>query len=351
MIRAIALSLLALFVGAFDLFADTGEVSFTPTGVKIPIMKISIAREDGTGEQILYQCASSTEADCLVDLTDQAALDTLAAAANAAEIEPGSYRTIALSTCSFGDEKTDVYLKGSFTASSVTYLTDSDEGSDDGIKQSGSVEFTKITNWGCAGKTINLPKALVVAAGETVDLTVVVDNTFAAFSTPGTSPGMGGCKAPAGGLSRGVCLTYPALLPYVGVGTPTMERYKVAHHASNVGSIVDNKANAIVIVAADEAGTPLMAYGRPFYSETSAGWSSNTSAPSDAVFGGPNYGNETDVASFTVNSDGTIKFFQGDAENDTHSAVFSAFQRADHTGTVSTHGGTNWKYHAIPFTP
>src|SRR5690606_5152231 len=74
--------------------AMPGEVSFTPTGLRLSIMRIVLSATDANGnptsQAVLYTCDHAAEADCLVDVTDQTALDAIAAAAGEAEVNPGT---------------------------------------------------------------------------------------------------------------------------------------------------------------------------------------------------------------------------------------------------------------------
>jgi len=336
--------------------AQSGEVSFTPTGIKLPIMKIVLSSNQGagtgynsSGEQILYQCPSAKEADCLVDLADQSALDAISATAGSAAIAVGTYDSLALYTCADGKggaNSVAAYIKGSFTTEATTYFTDADPSNASGINTVGPADFAQIENWGCSTKVLNLSAPLQINKGDAVDVSVLVDNTLAGFSTPSMSSGMGGVKAPDGGNSRGVAMTYPALIPVLGSGTATTERYLIAQNSVSVESIDDTKANAMVIVAR-EGNLPIMAFGREIYSETSAVANSNQAAPTDTVNGGLSYVTATDVESFKVNADGSIRFAQGGSA-DIYAAVFGAFQLADHTGVETDQNGDIWYYHAMP---
>ena len=324
------------------------SVSFTPSGFRLPIMKITMSKSDGSESQTIYACDQTEEADCLVDLASQTALDAIATKAASKAIPDGTYDKLSLSTCKdgkSGSEATTAYVKGSTTFKGATWRTDAS--ATNGIDNSGtgSTAETQVGNWSCATKNVILNPALTVNSSTDVKLTVMVDNTFGASFGVNVSPGRGGCKAPTGG-GNGVCVEYPALLPYVGNGTATMKRFKIAHHISATGSIVDNKANALIIVATADA-KPLMAFGRILYTSSSALISNNT-APQDTTYGGPNYITETNYSTFTVNADSSIAFKQGGSA-DTYAAAFSAFSLSDHTGDVKTRDDTvTWKYHAIP---
>ena len=349
----IKLLLVGLSVSSLS-YAQTGEISFTPTGFKFPIMKITLSKNAGssgtatsaTNEQTLYKCSGATEADCLMDLTSQTDLDKITAASKGVSITSGTYDLLSLYSCGEGkggDSQVSVWVKGSFTVAGTTYYTDATASG--GNTSSGSTSaFTEITNWGCATKSVILATPVTIGTAE-VALTLLVDNTFFANSVPSTSSGMGGCKAAGGG--RGICVNIPALLPYVGADAVTTKRFKLAHNITSTSGITDAKANTVVIVPM--AGTtPLTVFAGPYYSETSAATNGNSSAPTDGTNGGPSYNTATDIATFKANSDGTIAFSQG-SSGDSYAGVFTAFQLTDHSGSLQTRNGNTWYYKAISF--
>ena len=50
----------------------------------------------------LYTCPHATEAECLVDVTDQSALDAIAAVAGSKAVNEGTYDTVSLELCTAG---------------------------------------------------------------------------------------------------------------------------------------------------------------------------------------------------------------------------------------------------------
>lgn len=341
------------------LFAGSGEISFTPTGFKVSIMKVALASAgDGgqpMGEQVLYTCSGATESDCLVDVTNQVELDAIAARAASVGVAAGTYDTVTLDFCrpgQGGDTPAPGFVRGSFTVPSegTTYVTDDDAGvtglravadaADEGAS------FVAIGNWRCGQKSIVLPVPLVVKKDTTTPLSIVVDAKFIANSTPHVSPGMGGCRGESNGQSRGLCVNYPSIFPLVGADDSELDRFLLAHHSTDPAAIDDTKANGYVVVArSGDGGTPLIAYTRPYFSETSAGISQRT--VQDSLFGGPAYLGDTIVSSFRVAGDGTVSFVTG-GSMDTNSAIFPAFTLADHHGVVDTHDAGAWQYHAMP---
>ncbi len=335
----------------------TDTLSFTPTGLKLPVMKITIAKDDtGQEEQNLYACANAAEADCLVDLANQEALDALATAAGKASIRPGTYERLSLYTCAEGKGGTTAtvaYLKGSADFAGTTWRTDAAAAGGIDDAGTGAAEEAEVGNWSCSTKNVLLSPGVTVSSGSDSVLTVLVDNTEAANFGTSVSNGKGGCKmdgsTDGGNSGKGFCMTYPALIPYIGDGKATMKRFAVTHYlAASVGAAVfdETKANALVIVPVDADGKGLMAYGRTLYTETSALPTDNNGAANDTAYGGPTYVTETNFKTFAVNEDGSVAFEQGGSE-DGNAGVFAAFQMATHDGIVTTKDGTKtWAYRA-----
>ncbi len=343
--------------------AMPGEVSFTPTGFKLSVMRIVLSATDANGnptsQAVLYSCPASTEEECLVDVTDQASLDSIAAAAGSAKVHVGTYDSVSMEMCAAGKNgmtPAPGFIRGSFTIASEhkTYVTSADAADAQGIRSlaegdSVNPDFTKIGNWSCNTKTVHLPKPVTVSAGTPTDLTVVVDPKLIAFSTPNTSGGMGGCRGQEDGRARGFCVSYPSIISLVSEGAPELDRFLVAHHRTDPALIDDSKANAyVVVVRSATTLDPITAFVRPYYSETSASASSNM--VQDMVYGGPAYFGETLVGSVHVTPTGGIDFVTG-GSLDGNSAMFKNFTVDDHKGVVDTRELGSYQYHAIPISP
>jgi len=329
---------------------QTESRSFTPSSFKLPIMKISISKSDYTNEQIVYQCPHSTEAQCLVDLASQTELDAISVAARGASIAPDTYGVIQLATCAAGS---------SGSTSTTAKVTGSGTGPDNGTwttnatnavqTSGGTAEETDVGNWSCSTKNVIIAGGFTVGSAA-LTVTVVVDNYMSAVFGNMVSSGMGGCKV--GGGTDGLCVTYPALMAYVGTETATFKRFSIAHDSATTPAD-GSTANALIIVAQTASGTPLMAYGRTLFTATSESVAANTKASSlldgdyTLATGGPTYVTETNPDSFTVNADGTVAFEQG-GSTDTFAAKFSAFDvSASSTGTVTSKDGVDtWNYRA-----
>jgi hypothetical protein len=343
--------------------AGPGDVSFTPTGLKLSVMQISLsATSDGghpMSEQILYTCPHPTETECLVDVTNQAELDAIAAQAAAASVQVGTYDRVSLHLCAVGKNgmtPAPGFVKGMFDVPSEgkSYVTDPDPANVTGVREvtageDAGAEYAAIGNWSCSTKTVKLREPLVVVENAVTPVTVVMDAKLIAFSTPNVSPGMGGCRGVAHGHARGICVSYPSIFPLVGDVNPQLDRFTLSHHRSDPDLVDDAKANAYVVVARGaDAGAPFTAFVRPFYSESSARPTQSTLV--DPVFGGPGYFGETNVASFSVNADGSIAFETGGDLDDT-AAIFHTFEPNEHKSVVYTRDHVKWQYHAIPVLP
>jgi hypothetical protein len=340
--------------------AAPGEVSFTPSGLKLSIMRVTLSATSDSGQplsqQVLYACPHATESECLVDVTNQSELDAIAAQAATAKVQAGTYDSISLDLCAPGKNGETLvpgFVRGLFTVASEgkTYATEADASNVTGLKEVASgddagAEFAAIGNWSCKQKTVMLPVPMEVKAGAVTPVTVVMDAKVIAFSTPNVSPGMGGCRGVANGQARGFCVSYPSIFPLVGDTSPELDRFLIAHHRTDAALIDDTTANGYVVVArGSDGGAPLTAFVRPFYSETSV--IPSQSSIGDPVRGGPAYFGETIVPTFHVNPDGSVAFMTGGSLDDS-SAVFGSFRIEDHLGVVDTRAAGSWQYHAIP---
>ena len=331
--------------------AQTASRSFTPSSFKLPIMKIAVAKTDGSNEKNIYTCPKAAEADCLVDLANQAALDAISTAAQNAAVVADTYDRVSIYTCADGrggDQTTTAKVTGTGTGpNGATWTTSATTVVD---VTGASAAETVVGNWGCSTKNV-IVKGGITVGSTPLTLTVVVDNYFGAYFNNLTSSGQGGCKnGTVVPTTNGLCVNYPALMAYVGTDTATTKRFSVAHDTS--GTVASaTKANALIIVAVNTSGTPLMAYGRQMFGATSEVASANTLSSSQMVpnwtaqYSGPNYITETDFTSFTAASNTSIAFQQG-GSFDTYAAVFTAFNpAATHTGTVKSKDGvSSWNY-------
>ena len=149
--------------------AMPGEVSFTPTGLRLSIMRIVLSATDANGnptsQAVLYTCPGASEDDCLVDVTDQTALDAIAMSAGKAKVDVGSYDTVSMDLCAPGKNgmtPAPGFVRGKFTVPSehTTYITGEGADAPLGIKvlapgELTAPDFAKIGNWPCNTKSVH----------------------------------------------------------------------------------------------------------------------------------------------------------------------------------------------------
>ena len=315
--------------------AGTGEKSFTPTGYRYPIMKIAIAEENSQNMQNLYTCPGSTPAECMVDLSDQSALDAIQAQAQNVEIRIGTYTELVLNNCpagTTGSNLTAIQVKGSVSAGGISYRTSTNETS--GLSVGGAEEFTEIP-WGCAGAALKLITPVVVAENSAQALTLNVDLTNVLWTVPNSAL-QGGCKGILQG--RGVCSAAPVVVPFVGTGTSTFERYLMSHRSDSATPDVAD-VNAAVNLVVDPNGEVYYVIVQPYFSETSP-------STADALKGGPDY--NTTTRSYTKNSATSVSFQTGGSVEDNR-VGFADFKRETHLGTCKNEQASAqvWNYRAI----
>ena len=202
--------------------------------------------------------------------------------------------------------------------------------------EDGSPEFTEVT-LGCGQISLSLLEPIVVEAGSDLNLSLLVDLTDMVWTDQGASPGMGGCKADGAAL-QDLCTTMPNVVPYVGSGTPHLERYLISH-LSDTGEPALEDANAAVNLAVDEDDEVFWVLVQPYYSPNSPSWV-------DAEKGGADY--NTQVRTFSTNEDGSIAFQTGGSVEDDR-VGFQSFARADHDGICKNEDPTSpeWTYRAF----
>lgn len=328
----------ALLLGSSAAFAGPTQASFTPTGYKYPIMKVSLSKADFTGEVVLYECAGETSADCLVDLADEDALANLSNEAQDVELADGEYTQLVMTMCpagTTGSDTTTVSVLGSVTVDGDELVTNAT--APGGMSDTGEAEFTDIS-FGCGRVGLTLQKPIVASAGAELELTLLVDLTSLVWTDAGASPGMGGCKADGSTLPD-VCTAIPNIVPYVGAGTPHFERYLISHLAEEGEPLLED-ANAAVNLAVNEDDEVFWVIVQPFYTETSPSWV-------DADKGGGDY--NTQLRILETNDDGSLHIQTGGGVEDDR-VGFASFERELHDGICKNEepASPEWFYRAFP---
>src|SRR5687768_13184027 len=125
------ISFLALVLG---MLAFGAGQSFTPTSIKRPIRQITL--EGGGNTAMLYSCAADTEAGCLVEVTDNSALEALLA--TPAGVDAGTYNQIRIHSCK-NEGGYSAQVKGTVSIGGNPFTTSS--GAEPLVAGSGTPEY------------------------------------------------------------------------------------------------------------------------------------------------------------------------------------------------------------------
>jgi hypothetical protein len=240
-----------------------GENSFTPESILVPIRGISVSNADDSITENIYTC----DTDCLIDITDDAALETLT---TNAEITVGTYTKVSIGTCK-NEGSYFSRVKGSVVLSGTTYYTSS--GGEPLVTVIGENDYVNLEHSGCGNEYI-LPQPLVVTEsgatdedgnelGATANLNLFMalpNIAWGRLSGEVTVPG--GCTA---GVSTSVCIAYPDVVPYVGDTVPTLEIFHIADDTPAPESDSGGQLQCIFSASGEFIG----GFARRLFSETS----------------------------------------------------------------------------------
>lgn len=299
-------------------WSATGQGSFTPTSVLMPIRFISISTADGTGGSV-YSCAADSESGCMVDIADQAALDALVASSTIS-IADGTYTQVSIGTCK-SETGYSAKIKGSVTlgAGQTPYVTSPTEA----LSTAGTADYISASFSGCKA-TFQLPTPLVITKSSDLTVSLFVSLKNIAWGSLNGAAIPSGCTTVSG---KSVCMAYPHVVPYVGVTTPTLEIY----HLRKTSEIANSESGQVLLFF-DPSDNMLGGTTRRLYSETSISLGSYFDTPLHA---------------FSKNADSTYHL-ENSGDSATNSELtFPSFSRAaTHTGTWTDHAGVTANYTA-----
>ncbi|WP_374076823.1 hypothetical protein [Bdellovibrio bacteriovorus] len=280
------------------------EISFTPTSILFPVTRMALIASEGDKTVEIYSCAG-TAAECSIDLMDAAAIQ--AKFATALSVEEGTYKGLMLETCTSGNNY-DVKVKGEVNIGGTLYKTHATNILDSAVA---TADYVTISFMFCGGKTTNFPTPLTVSSGSTLDLTLFVSTEFAAFGNVASGQANQDCVNDGG--TKTVCLNYPDVIAYLGSGTPTVEKYKIADSNG-----AENTSNALLTVLKDPSASVIGALQKKLMTATSVGYACSAPRPLHRV---------TSVGANTYN------LAQVDTNNSPY-LEYPNFQLANHTGTA-----------------
>jgi len=310
--KHLAFSLLALSFYSSLAFSAAGESSFTPESILIPIRGIYVSTEGDATTEIVYSC----DTDCLIDITDDAALERLT---TNTEIAVGTYTKVSIGTCKEEGSYTS-NIRGSVVLSGTTYYTSSGA---EPLTTADNNEYVTLEHSGCSNDFM-LPQPLVIsdggetdkegeALGSTANLSLFLALPNIAWGRlSGTATIPGGCKA---GATTSVCLAYPDVVPFVGEVAPTLEIYHIAD-----GAGAEPTAAGQLQCLFTPAGEFIGGFARRLFSETST----SIQAGFDTAF-----------STHEIKENGNLVIADYGSSADSVQVRFPNFARSDHTGTYT----------------
>lgn len=221
--------------------AAPGEMGFSPTHLRVPLVAISL-RNSTTGlEQSIYGCTSGS---CVHDLTDDA--DLAALFANMPTLPVGTYDELNVQYCN-GAAGYQAEVEGQATIDGTIYYTKND--ADILTTTAADAGPVHVTFAGCSTRYA-LATPLVVVAGQTYDLSMFAFSRYAGWMAISAGATPGGCVKNSAG-DRRLCASPPDLIPVVGASSAaaTVELYALDGEASGPS----DKVSGIVLLVVDGA--------------------------------------------------------------------------------------------------
>jgi len=304
-------------------WAAPNSSTFVPEHLRIPIRMITLDNSSGTASAPLYTCAAGTEGGCLVDVTNNTELNLLVG--STATIPTGVYDRVSVYTC-MEEGHYHAQLEGEVSLGGRTFYTvdTPGPGADPLTLLPSASGYITVPFDGCR-RSYNLPSAISVAAGDSLQITLTMPLVGIAWASLEAAPIPSGCleNAPR---SESVCMAYPDVMPSVGPGAVTLERYYI------IDDGIPSDAGGLVLLLTDDAGHVLGGATRRYYSESSV--------PTRGAF---------DTPFKTIASTGSayaLANFGATAEGPSY-VTFPHFLRGTHAGNYFTVDGATVSYLAF----
>ena len=320
-----AVALLSAFLPAAPASAAPGEGSFTPTTYLVPVRELAIYSEPGHIYTPLWRCPD-TAIRCYFDFAAATPFGDLLDGLEV-EIPAGVYHGLAIKTCNAGETSSEVQVAGSVTLGGRSYFIFDETPLRDDVEYS---HLTVIPYQGCAmefpfasPQLIQPDRELSLQAGFTI--------RNAGFASTGDIGGWDGCVR---GTTGSVCVASPSLVMAPAEQTLRLESYLISEDVTDESGAT---AGGELLLVTDSASVPFAGFSRRFYSETS-------------VF--PTVLYDTPFGECLPAADGTVSIKTYDSGGATYRSWFPAFQRTNHTGTLTLPDGTTTiPYRAYRQTP
>jgi len=304
------------------ILAGTNEGSFTPDSILTPIREVRLTNANSSADTAIYECAADNETDCLVDVTDNTALQDLV---STVEIDTGDYNQIRVGNCK-DEGGYSAKVRGTVVLGGTTYYTAS--GSNPLSTNIGDLDYVTVSFTGCSSE-YNLPHTVSVTSETALRIMMFLAVENIAWARLGSATIPSGCKENAG-QTQSVCMAYPDVVAYVGETTPTLEVY----HVCEGGGCAANTSGAQVLLLFDNNNNILGGFTRRLFSQTSvaASFAFDTPLKSSADNGDSTY---------TIENFGSTAVGPGYVK-------FDDFRRSNHQSTYTSpqSGGAPVTYNA-----
>lgn len=304
--------------------AATGESSFTPTSLRVPLHGVRLGGSDPSQDAMLYRCAAddpdagATDGgtpDCRVDMANDAELAALFG--STVDVRPGTYDHVSFDTCVPGASGYTVFVAGKVALGGDSYHTTYGSGAFLTTTLADALP-TPVVFAGCS-TTVPLPQAITVVRDDEIAIRSFFSLSNIAWAALNGN-GIGGC---ASNGSQSVCSAMPVPVLFLGKTQPTLDTFYVTEDVTDLEA---TKAGGQVLLLRDAAGVPFGGFTRRFYSATSVG---------------PQVNYDTAVKQIVQNDDAgttfTITNWGGGSPDGTPSPYyikFVAFELATHQGNL-----------------
>lgn len=211
----------------------TANSTFSLESYKVPVSRINLGNNTGSGVSGLspniYKCPFVTDAECLIDLTEDISVDDLLKNNEATEFkldEEKTYNAVLVEFCHETENSFSALIKGSVILGTTTYYTNAISG----LSATGPSEeiSVPIGGTGC-GSTTDLTTSLTVTPAEEgkatqINIILYADPNGAVFATDQKTLANSSCL---GEETLAICSDAVTVFSTISQLIPTVERYQL----------------------------------------------------------------------------------------------------------------------------